>query len=108
MDGVSECIIMGMPMSIGTGLFKLLHRYVIIISHSNSININIIVFKVQQHHHIIINNGIIFIFALTIISFSDRILALPLLSGHCCSTVTDSTYLWPSLRRSNFYSWVLK
>lgn len=26
MDGVSECIIMGMPMNIGTGLFKLLHR----------------------------------------------------------------------------------
>ena len=26
MDGVSECIIMGMPMSIGTGLFKLLQK----------------------------------------------------------------------------------
>ena len=26
MDGVSECIIMGMPMAIGTGLFKLLQR----------------------------------------------------------------------------------
>lgn len=25
-DGVSECIIMGMPMTIGTGLFKLLQR----------------------------------------------------------------------------------
>ena len=25
--GVSECIIMGMPMSIGTGIFKLLHKY---------------------------------------------------------------------------------
>ncbi|XP_068736318.1 DNA-directed RNA polymerase III subunit RPC1-like isoform X2 [Montipora capricornis] len=25
-DGVSECIIMGIPMSIGTGMFKLLHR----------------------------------------------------------------------------------
>lgn len=24
--GVSECIIMGIPMSIGTGMFKLLHR----------------------------------------------------------------------------------
>ena len=24
--GVSECIIMGIPMSIGTGIFKLLHR----------------------------------------------------------------------------------
>jgi len=24
--GVSECIIMGMPMSVGTGLFKLLHK----------------------------------------------------------------------------------
>jgi len=26
MAGVSECIIMGIPMSIGTGLFKLLHQ----------------------------------------------------------------------------------
>ncbi|KAK3708848.1 hypothetical protein QZH41_016279 [Actinostola sp. cb2023] len=26
-DGVSECIIMGMPMSVGTGIFKLLHKY---------------------------------------------------------------------------------
>lgn len=26
-NGVSECIIMGIPMSIGTGLFKLLHKY---------------------------------------------------------------------------------
>jgi DNA-directed RNA polymerase III subunit RPC1 len=26
-DGVSECIIMGMPMPIGTGLFKLLQKY---------------------------------------------------------------------------------
>jgi len=25
-SGVSECIIMGIPMSIGTGVFKLLHR----------------------------------------------------------------------------------
>ena len=25
--GVSECIIMGIPMTIGTGLFKLLHKY---------------------------------------------------------------------------------
>lgn len=25
--GVSECIIMGIPMSIGTGIFKLLHRH---------------------------------------------------------------------------------
>lgn len=25
--GVSECIIMGIPMSIGTGMFKLLHKY---------------------------------------------------------------------------------
>ena len=25
--GVSECIIMGIPMSIGTGMFKLLHRH---------------------------------------------------------------------------------
>lgn len=25
--GVSECIIMGIPMGIGTGLFKLLHKY---------------------------------------------------------------------------------
>ena len=25
--GVSECIIMGIPMSIGTGIFKLLHKY---------------------------------------------------------------------------------
>ncbi len=25
--GVSECIIMGIPMSIGTGLFKLLQKY---------------------------------------------------------------------------------
>ncbi|EDO36291.1 predicted protein [Nematostella vectensis] len=25
-DGVSECIIMGMPMNIGTGMFKLLHK----------------------------------------------------------------------------------
>jgi hypothetical protein len=25
-SGVSECIIMGIPMSIGTGLFKLLHK----------------------------------------------------------------------------------
>lgn len=24
--GVSECIIMGIPMNIGTGLFKLLHK----------------------------------------------------------------------------------
>lgn len=24
--GVSECIIMGIPMSIGTGIFKLLHQ----------------------------------------------------------------------------------
>jgi len=28
-DGVSECIIMGIPMSIGTGMFKLLHRHAI-------------------------------------------------------------------------------
>lgn len=26
-NGVSECIIMGIPMSVGTGLFKLLHKY---------------------------------------------------------------------------------
>ncbi|KAJ0060688.1 hypothetical protein NL108_017198 [Boleophthalmus pectinirostris] len=25
-SGVSECIIMGIPMNIGTGLFKLLHK----------------------------------------------------------------------------------
>ena len=25
--GVSECIIMGIPMNIGTGMFKLLHKY---------------------------------------------------------------------------------
>lgn len=25
-EGVSECIIMGIPMNIGTGLFKLLHK----------------------------------------------------------------------------------
>jgi len=25
--GVSECIIMGIPMTVGTGLFQLLHKY---------------------------------------------------------------------------------
>lgn len=28
-DGVSECIIMGIPMSVGTGAFKLLHNTVL-------------------------------------------------------------------------------
>jgi DNA-directed RNA polymerase III subunit RPC1 len=27
-EGVSECIIMGIPVPLGTGLFKVLHRYV--------------------------------------------------------------------------------
>ena len=29
-DGVSECIIMGIPINIGTGLFKLLHRCAVV------------------------------------------------------------------------------
>lgn len=29
-EGVSECIIMGVPINIGTGGFKLLHKYPLI------------------------------------------------------------------------------
>lgn len=38
--GVSECIIMGIPMTIGTGLFKLLHR----VDHSGEIRRRVPIF----------------------------------------------------------------
>eukprot|EP00794_Sanderia_malayensis_P012253 gene12253-13515_t len=30
-NGVSECIIMGIPMNLGSGMFKLLHKYLFIL-----------------------------------------------------------------------------
>ena len=43
-DGVSECVIMGIPMHVGTGIFKLLQKYpfftlIFIIIYKNLINI---------------------------------------------------------------------
>jgi len=41
-SGVSECIIMGIPMGIGTGLFKLLHKYPLSL-----------VYLFRQYHYVI-------------------------------------------------------
>lgn len=35
-SGVSECIIMGIPMTVGTGLFQLLHKYPLLSDNSFS------------------------------------------------------------------------
>ena len=47
-DGVSECIIMGTPMPIGTGLFKLLQRF----PHSaKTLTQRSLLFDQKEYHH---------------------------------------------------------
>ena len=61
MDGVSECIIMGMPMSIGTGLFKLLHKLVLLL----------FLFLLHVHHENIASDLVLAVTAV-VLSFQFR------------------------------------